>query len=263
MYIYYYLYVRLLYLIIVYIQHSHILLKTPDTGSMSSFTENRHILRLVVALIIGFVLFVIIVVTLALRKSKGKISKILFARHVSLSLRILVIIEAVLNLILLVCTIKYGSPVNVNQFASIGKRTSWTYGYGRPLCGLSVMATSGLIAAAHPWLRMICICSAFAQVTFDSFSAFQVGHLLDQVSTSGAPTGLYSRESLNMYYWRDLLSVSISFMTVLLSCLLSTVAGWIGPIVQYSKIEGSDLDRAQNMRSALRHKLIDTQPNAS
>jgi hypothetical protein len=230
---------------------------------MSAFTDNLHLLRLVVALIIGLTLFVILVATIIFRRTKGKILKILFARHVSLLMRYLVVIEAVLNLILLVCTIKYGSPVNVNQFASIGKRTSWTYGYGRPLCGLSVTTPSGLIAAAHPWLRIICISSAFVQLTFDSFSAFQVGHLLDQVSSSEAPTGLYSQESLNLYYWRDLISVSISFMIVLLGCLLSTVAGWVEPDVRYSKVEGSELDRTQVMRSALRHRLVNAHPNVS
>jgi hypothetical protein len=111
------------------------------------------------------------------------------------------------------------------------------------------------MAEAHWSLRVICIVSCAIQTSFDCFSAFQVGHLLDDVRSANSPTGLFSINDLNLYYVRDLVSVASTFFTILIVCLLSVIVGWVGPVISYQKIQGNEIDRIAVMRGALANKF--------
>ena len=106
---------------------------------------NVHIFHLLVSLMVSIVFLFLLAPFL-----HGKVAfwDIAAARKVAITLRILIICQFILNCILLVLIVRLGSPIILNQVASIG-RSSWTYGYGRPLAGGVLITTGGLMADAH------------------------------------------------------------------------------------------------------------------
>ena len=80
------------------------------------------------------------------------------ARKVVIMLRFFVTLQLGLNFFLLVYIVDNGSPMTTGQFAQYPHSDrSWTYGYGRPLMGIILITSVGLIADAHPAFRQMLI----------------------------------------------------------------------------------------------------------
>ena len=78
------------------------------------------------------------------------------ARKVLMAMRLFVLVQLALNIHLLYYAVKYGSPIIIHQFAQYpNTKTSWTYGIGRPLAGMVLFTSFGLIADCHQVFRWI------------------------------------------------------------------------------------------------------------
>ena len=73
-----------------------------------------------------------------------------------MAMRLFVLVQLALNIQLLYYAVKYGSPIIIHQFAQYpNTKTSWTYGIGRPLAGMVLFTSFGLIADCHQVFRWI------------------------------------------------------------------------------------------------------------
>lgn len=58
--------------------------------------------------------------------------------------------------------------------------------------------------------RLSCVLSCINQIIFDAYSAFQVGNYIDQViGPQAAPSRIYSLYYLQLFYWRDIISLGM------------------------------------------------------
>ena len=163
---------------------------------------------------------------------------------------------------LIYCVGNLGSPVLVGATTSYGTGTSWVFGWGRPCMGI-VFIAFGATASMHPMPRILCMTGCGLQIVFDAMSAFQVRTYIDEMDTLAAPAPPnYTRQLLLYYYWRDVSSVGVASVLLLMVAHLALVVGCCyPPLIPYRVIEGGDLDRCEVMRqqSRLRQEYDDAE----
>ena len=155
---------------------------------------------------------------------------------------------------LIYCVSNLGSPITIDAFTSYGKNgQTWLYGYGRPCMGISFMAF-GVAASMHPTPRIVCMIGCIMEIIFDSLSAFQVRNYCDTMVTFAAPAPPnYTRQLLLYYYWRDVTSIAVAMVLLLMTIHLTILVGCCHPpMIPYRMLEGGDLDRCEIMRQNLR-----------
>lgn len=199
------------------------------------------------AFLISFLVYVCSIPFMSSRKSWFDA---VAAQKMMYVLRFFISVEAGLNAYLLYSTMAYGVPFS-NQFTAYGNGSSWVYGFGRPCTGL-VFISFGGIADMHPGPRIICMLFSLAQLVFDAFSAYQTADYFIQVAEKDAPWYANHNEyTMQVYYWRDVISFGVAFVIFLLICHASILLGMCGlPLIPYQKIEGRDLDRVDIMHKA-------------
>lgn len=207
---------------------------------------------------IGFLgCLILFCLTTAISASKKSFFDAVTARNITRLLRLYITLEYALNIFLLVMVVNFGAPIPApSQWTSynIGNGESWTYGYGRPLCGLLFIGLGG-VGDMHPLARYICLLASIAQLTCDSFSAYQVHAYMDQVNHHDAPLYNYNIDLMKSYYWRDIISFSLCMSIVVNMLYLIIITGFFNPpLVSYQKIDGQDLDRVSMMhKQAYKH----------
>ena len=211
-----------------------------------SFDSNlESVVRLRYAFILACLAF--IALSPLYRSRKSWFDAIAASRMITI-LRILIFLEIFGDLLLLYFRIRLGSPLTLNQFTSYGNGDSWVYGYGRPLAGIFLIG-AGTMGDMHPLARIICILGLIIQIFGDTVSSIQILSYIQQEHTLGAPTGLYPKIYLIIYYYRDIVSFGLCCYILLLNSLfISTVGICNPPFITFQTIAGGDFDRCEIMR---------------
>lgn len=216
-----------------------------ESVSGAVFASAETITYLRYAFLLGLAMFVISSPCYRSRKSWWDA---VAANRMIGALRVLIMVELLLNLFLVYCVIQYGSPITIGAFTNLGHGQSWLYGYPRPVIGLALIGCGGL-GDMHPYPRLLCVLGLFHQICCDAFSAYQVNQYIYQIQHQSAPTGLYTETLLNIYYYRDLLSFGLCVWILFLNILfIVTVGIWNPPFLTYQTIVGGDFDRCEVMR---------------
>jgi hypothetical protein len=137
----------------------------------------------------------------------------------------------------------HGPPVRLHEYLNYGNGDSWLYTYGRPTAGV-VFIGVGMAAEIHPVLRFSCLIGCVVEVFGDSLSAFQVRDYYNQVKFHDAPSHGYSSDEFLAYYYRDIVSIGVCTVIIMLVGLLTVVVGLCEPqFIHPSLISGNELDR--------------------
>lgn len=195
--------------------------------------------------LIGFGLFL---ATLPIIRSRNSLFDVAVAKRVLIVMKVVSIIEVLWTSPLLYSAIYLGCPI-MNPGISSDNGLRWVYGFGRPSVGLTLIFF-GLIAGMHPVARLLCITGSVQTIVFDSISAFQVRDYAIQITNNLAPLpGKFSFEALLMYYYRDIISISICSYLLLVTSFTMVVVGFCNPqVVPYVKLAVEELDRCEVMR---------------
>lgn len=185
------------------------------------------------------------------------------ARAILKFLRTAIFFETICNLMLLYFVIDAGSPLSLYEITSYGKgQGSWVYGYGRPMFGL-IMIGVGSVGDMHPLPRYCCFFGALIGVIGDALSAYQVGNYIQSISDQNAPlTGKYTETSMEVYFWRDIVSFGLGvWISLLIVHCICVIGLWQPPFISFQSIMGGDFDRCEVMRSqrSMKHNVsLDT-----
>lgn len=185
-------------------------------------------------------------------KSRKSFFDAVAAQKILKLLRTLIFVEIICLLVLLSDYVETGNPIYLHAALDYGNGDSWLYGFGRPVSGL-VFIGVGLFGALYPIPRLLCMLGCFAEIVGDAISAFQVRDQYNQVREEGAPSNGYSEYGLQVYYWRDIVSIALCSTIFLSMAWLSCIVGWCDPqLIHPSQVTGHDLDRVSvlhNMRT--------------
>jgi hypothetical protein len=203
------------------------------------------------ALLLSFVVFFWLAGIVC--RSKKSMFDHIAARKASRVILVLTGLEVFWIAPLIYCVGNLGSPVLVGAALTYGTGTSWVFGWGRPCMGIAFIAF-GATASMHPVPRFVCMTGCALQIIFDAMSAFQVRNYIDEMDTSAAPAPPnYTRQLLLYYYWRDVSSIGVALVLLLMVAHLALVVGCCyPPLIPYRLIEGGDLDRCEVMRQQSR-----------
>eukprot|EP00601_Ochromonadales_sp_CCMP2298_P014031 CAMPEP_0173223222 /NCGR_PEP_ID=MMETSP1142-20121109/3671_1 /TAXON_ID=483371 /ORGANISM="non described non described, Strain CCMP2298" /LENGTH=259 /DNA_ID=CAMNT_0014151369 /DNA_START=137 /DNA_END=913 /DNA_ORIENTATION=+ len=171
------------------------------------------------------------------------------ARSVVRFARFFILVEILLLFVLYILYFQYGRPVRLHALLAYGNGDSWLYSYGRPTGGL-VFISVGLMGEIHPLPRIMCVIGCVGQIIGDALSAAQVRDYYNQMTNLSAPASNYTPDAMLAYYWRDIISLGVSTVVLLLSGFLCVIVGFCDPqLIHPSLISALDLDRYQAMRS--------------
>lgn len=164
--------------------------------------------------------------------------------------RFIILLQFISFLILLNSYLSNGPPIILNQAIAYGDGNSWLYSYHRAVYGIIFIVLSGF-SEVHPIIRIISISSILIMILSDSLSAVQVYDYLQQIKDRDAPTNGYTIQQLINYYWRDIISVGLLTIILLLVSFLTCILGCCMPqLINYSEITGSiEFDRPLVMRA--------------
>jgi hypothetical protein len=210
-----------------------------------STSPDPHVAKLQLSFLIALGAFCICIVIARSRKS---FFDVIATRNVCTTLKIAVTFECLSNILLLVMATTRGTPITIGAVGAYGgndANSSWTYGIARPIVGMILIGMGG-IAEMHSGPRFACIAGCMVQIVFDGLSALQVGVYIGAQDTQKAPMPPgFTRDWLEVYYWRDLVSFGLAFLIMLFCIFLSINVGVLKPWVgyQYMNITGHDLDR--------------------
>jgi hypothetical protein len=178
------------------------------------------------------------------------------ARKVLRKLRLFVFLQICCLGVLFYFYFNHGSPLRLHSQLSYGNGDSYVYGYGRPGAGL-VFIGFGLFADTHPVVRIACMIGCGVQIMADSLSAYQIHDYRDQQLKLSAPSNGYSPNMLLTYFYRDIVSVALSTVILLLTAHLTNIVGWCDPqIIHPSLISGRDYDRYSAMRRSRGDRMV-------
>jgi hypothetical protein len=188
-----------------------------------------------------------------LYRSRKSFFDAIAARSVVRFARFFILVEILLLFVLYILYFQYGRPVRLHALLAYGNGDSWLYSYGRPTGGL-VFISVGLMGEIHPLPRIMCVIGCVGQIIGDALSAAQVRDYYNQMTNLSAPASNYTPDAMLAYYWRDIISLGVSTVVLLLSGFLCVIVGFCDPqLIHPSLISALDLDRYQAMRS-LREK---------
>jgi hypothetical protein len=203
-------------------------------------STNYALRSLELSFLIGLGLFV---VSLPFCRSKKSSWDVICARRVLFLLRLFCFAEVGCLAVLLYMYCANSSPIHLHAALKYNNNDSWVYGFGRPVAGILFIAF-GFFAEIHPIPRLLCTIGTMGQVMGDSLSAFQIHGYISQVQNKGAPNNGYSISELQIYLWRDIISVGLCTVTFAYAMYLSVMLGFCLPqLIHPSLLSGSFYDR--------------------
>jgi hypothetical protein len=189
------------------------------------------------------------VVFFFLCRSNGSNWGIGSARKAIAILRGVVFTEIVCICILLYFYIENGRPISYHSALKFGNGDDWLFSYPRPVAGIFLIG-SGMFADMHPFLRYMCCAGCIVQILGDSLSSYQIYDYKNQVSRLNAPSNGYTIYTLTIYYWRDIVSISLATCILFLTLYLVAMLGFILPqLIHPSIISGRNYNRFEVMHS--------------
>lgn len=218
-------------------------------------TNDAPVMSAKFSFVVGLGIFVLL---LPFCRVKGSNWNVGSARRVVAIVRTLAFLEMVCLCVLLYQYIETGSPISFHSALAYGNGGNWVYGFGRPTCGLILIAF-GMFADMHPITRIFCISGTFVEILGDCLSAYQIHDYINQVNRFNAPKNGYSVYGLWVYYWRDIVSIGIctclGFFLVYLFCMLGCC---LPQLIHPAVISGNFYDRfGQMYRGRSRRKFME------
>jgi hypothetical protein len=198
-------------------------------------------------------------------KSKKSFFDALAARKVIFILRILIILEMIMNCILLYMYTYKGEPILSIHALSVysNENSSWIYGFGRPICGL-IFISMGTVSDMHATARLLCMAGCFEQIACDAISAIQIQDLLFQITYFSVQPTNYSVYWLHVYYYRDIISFGVSLYILMMCVYFTSIVGWYEPqYISYRVVSGGDVDRCQVMRDHRDSRMLNLSQQSS
>ena len=204
-------------------------------------TQQEALQEVAYLLLRGFLLVIVLyILSLAFLRSRKSWFDAIAARRISFVLKTLVIIALFLQLPLLYCYVIYGSPITLSEK---DETYYMTFGWLRPV-SVIVFLCFGLFAEMHAGPRYLCLFGSIVGFFFDAVSAVRVHLYYYQVVDHNAPTGLYTKELLRYYFYRDMLSFCLlMYITLMTLHLFAVIGWWQPPLINYQSIVGGEIDR--------------------
>jgi hypothetical protein len=198
------------------------------------------------SLIIGVIIYILLI---PFYRGHQSFSDVLAAKKVISVIRIVILIEVLILFFLLYFVAALGSPLPHNQLTDYGNGDSWIYGYARPLVGMIVIGF-GVFSDMNLFPRIVCILGCFLQIATDALSAFQVNDYYVQMKDHKAPNNYYNLNLMQMYFYRDIVSIGLSFLIALLIFHICFILGFnlTYQNIPFQVIAGGDIDRCEIMR---------------
>lgn len=175
------------------------------------------------------------------------------ARRTLVLLRFYILVEYALQAILLYYLLALGSPLPVTTAIVLlpDGKTDWLFSFWRPLTSLLLIG-AGTMASTTPAPKLICLLGCAWNLTQTLVSMVQIDDYETQVMQFQAPRGNYSRNDLIFLYWRDIVSLGVSFAILFSVLHIAALQGvftvYEAPFLTYSQIRGAETDRAATMR---------------
>ena len=231
------------------------------------------LVRIKVSAVVGLGVFVLVILfpPFSLSPSGGsnatRWAVVRLCRRLFLFIRLAVLVSLALSGLLLYYIITQGSPVPVIAASSPfpllpDGKTAWLFSVWRPLV-VVLLVGSGVMAAASPTPKYLCILGCSWDVVQCLASAVQIGDYMTQMAQFAAPLqGQYSVFQIVVLYWRDIFSVGVSswllFLTVYLAILQGVATEASGPPdVTYHQITSGLADRPSTMTGERKKRLRD------
>lgn len=207
-------------------------------------SKNYALRSLEFSFLIGLGIFFL---SLPFCRSKKSSWDAICARRVLSLLRLFCFAEVGCLAVLLYFYCTHSNPIYLHAALKYNNKSSWVYGFGRPVAGILFIAF-GFFAEIHPVPRLLCMVGTLGEVMGDSLSAFQIHGYISQVQDKGAPNNGYSINDLNVYFWRDIISVGLCTATFAYTMYLSVMLGFCLPqLIHPSLLSGSFYDRFEVM----------------
>lgn len=231
------------------------------------------LVRIKVSAVVGLGVFVLVILLppFSLSPSDGsnatRSAVVRLCRRLFLFIRLAVLVSLALSGLLLYHIIAQGSPVPVIAASSPfpllpDGKTAWLFSVWRPLM-VVLLVGSGVMAAASPTPKYLCILGCSWDVVQCLASAVQIGDYMTQMAQFAAPLqGQYSVFQIVVLYWRDIFSVGVSswllFLTVYLAILQGVATEASGPPdVTSHQITSGLADRPSTMTGERKKRLRD------
>jgi hypothetical protein len=177
------------------------------------------------------------------KKQYESIMDINSAKILMYHLRVFIILEVLSLSWLLVNTMLIGCPLPIDYAWVIYKGFSWIYNFPRPVSGIFLIGI-GINSDIHVLIRGISVSGCILQILSDSISAIETISYYHQIKTNHAVSQLYSTSGLFFYFARDISSIFLTCVILLLLTHLSIILGVsISPRYSYNELVGGDLDR--------------------
>lgn len=171
------------------------------------------------------------------------------ARKAISIIRAVIFFEVVCLCVLLSLYIKFGVPISLHSALRFPNGENWIYGFPRPVAGILLIGC-GVFADTHPMIRYACCIGCFVQMLGDTISSYQIYDYKHQIQNFNAPTNGYTIQALEIYYWRDIVSIALSTCTLFLVAYLISMLGFLLPqLIHPSVISGKFYNRFEVMQN--------------
>ena len=203
-----------------------------------------------IACAVGFVCFLAVSSCILLVRHPRDPSELPHARELIKCLRI-VSGSFVVLLIPLFWEAAEDRPPLIKPLTSFGNGSSWNFGWGRPV-GHFVLAFMGLFVDSHPALRASCMVGMMQAIVFDTLSSYDLGTQIDCVESGRCALPLdHTILGLRLLRIRDLASVAVATLALLLVNLLNLMIGHCRTRYTFRQLHTGDLNRVAVMRIEL------------
>lgn len=224
------------------------------------------LLRAKYSFLAGLAVFIVFLPFLRSRKS---FCDALAAKKVVRVLRFFIFTSCICMSILLYCVCIYGSPIRLHMltaYSDMGYQssdTSWLFGYGRP-AAVILFTGMGMVAEMYPLARLFCIMGCCAEIISGTLSSVQVyAYVVQMMKAQAPPQGMYNRQLILFYFWRDIASIGLSTISLFFALLLTCMVGICNPpYITYHQINGGELDRYKTFRESMRFRELNVDADA-